>query len=242
MLALNARASAVRKPPPTTLCDTCAVRKVSVCGGVATEDLHRLNQAAERIVAPAGGRLVSQGDLSVEVLTVTSGSVRVFRLLEDGRRQITGFLFAGDFFMTPESDHAFSVEAIEPSSVCRFQRKTYEAFARATPGLEAALVQRLNRDLQTARRQAVLLGRKTALERLASFLLDLAEADLVRRAPGNQVRLPMTRAEIGDYLGLTIETVSRALARLRAAKAISWTRLDAVQIDHPNTLRTLAGG
>ena len=226
-----------------SVCNGCGARAFSVCSSLGDEDLVRLDAIAERITAPAGQALARQGERADHVFNLTSGSARVFKLLPDGRRQIIGFLFAGDFIgLAGGDDYAMSVEAIEDVSVCRFRRSDYRALAHERPALESALLDRVMHELAAAREQMLLLGRKTALERIASFLNDIRSRDPSRPTGQDIVRLPMTRAEIADYLGLTIETVSRGLTRLQSAGVIRKLSLSELHIDRPDRLKAIAEG
>lgn len=224
-------------------CDSCGARAHSVCGALDTPVLDRLDALADRISLEPGEVLVRQGDPAGHLFNITSGSIRVYRLLPDGRRQITGFLFAGDFLgLATGQTYDFSAEAIEPASACRFRRTEYREEVRRSPDLEAALLDRVTHELAAAQAQMLLLGRKTAQERIASFLLDLPSHDPCRPGPADHVRLPMTRAEIADYLGLTIETVSRVLTRLKTTGVIRLLALNELRIEQPERLRAIAEG
>lgn len=224
-------------------CDSCGARQHSVCGALDGPVLNRLDDLADRLTLRPGEPLVRQGEAAVHLFNVTSGSVRVYRLLPDGRRQITGFLFAGDFLgLATGQTYDFSAEAIEASTVCRFRRAEYRALVRESPELEGALFDRVTHELAAAGEQMLLLGRKTAQERIASFLLDLPAHDPCRPGPKDHVRLPMTRAEIADYLGLTIETVSRVLTRLKTTGVIRLLSLTELRIEAPDRLRAIAEG
>lgn len=224
-------------------CVNCGARAFSVCSSLDPEDMAGLQAIADREALRAGETLVSEGDPAGNVFNVTSGALRVYKLLPDGRRQIIGFLFAGDFIGLASGEHyAFSVEAIENSTLCRFRRSEYRALLRESPALEGALLDRAGHELAVAHNQILLLGRKTARERLASFLIDLPSRDPSRSADDDMVHLPMTRAEIADYLGLTIETVSRELTKLRTAGILTPLSLHALRIDQPEKLRAIAQG
>lgn len=226
-----------------SVCMACDARMFSVCGSLDPEDLAGLDALAERMAFAAGATLVRQGDEARHVFNISSGSVRVYKLLPDGRRQITGFLFAGDFLGLATGDrYAFSVEAVEDMTVCRFTKSEYRALIRERPALEAALLQRASHELAAAQNQMLLLGRKTARERVASFLLDLPDLDPIRPPARNQIRLPMTRAEIADYLGVTIETVSRELSKLKTSGVIEMLSLKELHLKAPDRLRALAEG
>lgn len=224
-------------------CGGCGARPLSVCGSIDDADLGRLDALAEHIVLHPGEALIREGDAAKHVFNITSGSVRVYKLLPDGRRQITGFLFAGDFLgLATGETYVFSAEAIEPATACRFRKTDYRGLIRETPALETALLERATHELAAAQNQMLLLGRKTALERLATFLLDLPGHDPARVAVAGHVHLPMTRSEIADYLGLTIETVSRVLTRLKTGGVIRLISLTELRIEQPERLRALAEG
>ena len=242
MLELRTLPAACAQRRSDAACASCGARAFSVCGRLGDEDLAKLDSIAERTALKAGEGLIRQGDPAGHVFNITSGSVRVYKLLPDGRRQITGFLFAGDFVgLATGEDYAFSAEAIEDATLCRFRKSDYRALIRQAPALESALLERATHELAAAQNQMLLLGRKTALERVASFLLNLPE-DPVRPATDGLVRLPMTRAEIADYLGLTIETVSRVFSRLKTTGVIRLVSLHELRIENPDRLAALAEG
>lgn len=224
-------------------CGSCGARPLSVCGSIDDTDLGRLDALAEHVVLHAGEALIREGDDARHVFNITSGSVRVYKLLSDGRRQITGFLFAGDFLgLATGQTYVFSAEAIEPATACRFRKSDYRTLIRETPALEAALLDRATHELAAAQNQMLLLGRKTALERVATFLLDLPSQDPARTTAEGLVHLPMTRSEIADYLGLTIETVSRVLTKLKTSGVIRLISLTDLKIEQPARLKALAEG
>jgi len=243
MLELKALPNGCADRRRSSACEACGARPLSVCASIDNADLQRLDALAEHMVLNAGDTLTRADDPARHVFNITSGSVRVYRLLSDGRRQITGFLFAGDFLgMATGDTYVFSAEAIEPVTACRFRKSDYRALIRETPALETALLDRANHELAAAQNQMLLLGRKTALERVSTFLLDLPDHDPARPGPEGHVHLPMTRAEIADYLGLTIETVSRILTRLKTQGVVRLLSLTELRIEQPDVLRALAEG
>ena len=243
MLELRSLPQACSQRRRESVCATCGARAFSVCNSLEPEDLAGLDMIAERASLQAGEILVREGDPAKGVFNVTSGSVRIYKLLPDGRRQITGFLFAGDFIgLAAGQAYGFSAEAIEDTTLCRFRKSEYQALIRVRPALESALLDRAMHELAAAQNQILLLGRKTARERLASFLLDLPGRDPIRPSVDGVVHLPMTRSEIADYLGLTIETVSRELTKLKTAGIISLLSLHSLRVDDPERLAAIAGG
>ena len=229
--------------PKANNCDACGVRDLSVCGGIADPDLVRLGALAEVLTLKAGAVLTREGDAATHVFNITSGSLRVFKMLPDGRRQITGFLFAGDFLGLAIGEfYAFSAEAIEPTTVCRFRKGPFKTLVESSAPLEHMLLNLTTHELAAAQNQMLLLGRKTAMERLASFLLDLPGHDPARPTVPGHVRLPMKRGEIADYLGLTIETVSRVLTRMKAKGIISMPSQNELIVERPERMRQHAFG
>lgn len=223
-------------------CSACSARNLSVCGVLADTGLRRLNAISDHRDFVAGEILAREGDPATQLFNITAGTVRVHKLLPDGRRQIVGFLFAGDFLGLATGDRfAFSAEAISAGSACRFPRKAYKQLLKEMPELEASLLDRTANELRAAQDQMLLLGRKTAVERFASFLLDLSARSRRAGIEGNEVQLPMTRAEIADYLGLTTETVSRVTSRLKTRGVIRLLTLHSLRIEKPAELAALAG-
>lgn len=202
-----------RLPSP---CDDCTVRNLSVCGSLRTEEVRRLNALLTTVTVDAGQAVVEEGEPAGHFFNVTVGALRLYKLLADGRRAVTGFLFPGDFLGLPfQPTHIATAEAMGPAALCRFPRPKVEALFAEIPSLERRLLNQATQDLARAQDQMLLLGRKTAAERVATFIAMLARRQRHRHLPENPVLLPMTRTDIADYLGLTTETVSRTLTTLR---------------------------
>jgi CRP-like cAMP-binding protein len=165
------------------------------------------------VTANRDEEIVAQDDDATHCYLIVSGCVRTVRLMEDGRRQIGEFLFAGDLFGWEALDtHDFGAEAVTPVTLRRYTRRDLEQLVDQDRDVARQLREIASRRLRAGREHMVLLGRKAACERIASFLLEMA----ARTANGEQViELPMNRGDISDYLGLTIETVCRRLTRLR---------------------------
>jgi CRP/FNR family transcriptional regulator, anaerobic regulatory protein len=220
-------------------CFGCAVRELAVCGILESAALRKFKENAPSVDFEAGETVVFEGDRAANVYSLTSGLLRLSKLLPDGRRQIAGFLFPGDFLgITMEEEHAFTAEAVAPSVLCRFPRKHCDRFVADHPELERRLYAVAAHELAAARQQLVLLGRKTATERVASFLLMLAS-----RCPSegaDEVELPMSRADIADYLGLRIETVSREISALKAVRIIQLTGRQTFRVIDRSLLQQLA--
>lgn len=223
-------------------CGGCAVRDTAVCGVLEADSLRAFKEQGPTADYRPGDTVVFEGDDATSVYTLTAGLLRLSKLLPDGRRQIAGFLFPGDFLgITLEDQHAFTAEAIAPSTLCRFPRPRFDTFVDEHPELERRLYAVAAHELAAAREQLVLLGRKTATERVASFLLMLANRNPADCTAG-ELRMPMTRADIADYLGLRIETVSRELSNLKANRVIRFTGRQTMIVCDRDRLEQLADG
>jgi CRP/FNR family transcriptional regulator, anaerobic regulatory protein len=224
-------------------CQSCVARPLSVCNAIGDDDLARLAAVAVVTEAPAGRTFISEGEPADSFFNVTAGSAKLFKLLPDGRRQITGFVGIGHFLGLAVSDvYAFSAEAMEPVRYCRFSRPRLRAVLDDFPLMEKRLLEVAANELVAAQEQMLLLGRKTARERLASFLLLQSRQGLPCDASRHRFILPMSRGDIADYLGLTIETVSRTLTRLRGERLIELVSQSELMVLDPHGLENLAGG
>ena len=165
---------------------------------------------------PRNSEIFGENEPAHYVYRVLSGSVRTYKILSDGRRQVGGFCLPGDVFGLEFADqHTFSAEAIADAKVVVVKRSAITALAGRDPAIGRELFALTGRELRRAQDRVLLLV-KSAQERVASFLLEMAE----RAGAGNTIELPMSRQDIADYLGLTIETVSRTLTGLESAATI----------------------
>ena len=223
-------------------CLACGARSHSFCNVTADETLARLAGLATVIEVAAGCGFVQEGEAAEHFFNITDGSAKVYKLLPDGRRQITGFVQAGDFLgLAASRTYAFSAEALEPVRACRFSRLRLRTLLDEFPALERRLLEKASNELVTAQEQMLLLGRKTARERVASFLNSRAALVLACR-DGDGLSLAMSRADIADYLGLTIETVSREMTALRKLAVIEIRNATEVTILDTDGLRSIADG
>jgi len=239
MLALDRQ---IEPLPAGHPCQGCEARSESICRVLDCADLSRLKSLGWTIKLVPGQALFHEGDPATRVFTLTRGTLKLYKLLADGRRQVTGFLHPGDFLgISIDDEHAFSAEALEDSQLCWFPRARFDDFVDDHSAMERQLYRMAAHELAAAQQQLVLLGRKTAIERLATFLLRLAER--TERSPGHRcgaVRLPMSRSDIADYLGLTKETVSRVISALKRDRVIRLQSLNVVEILDSGGLEQLA--
>jgi CRP/FNR family transcriptional regulator len=227
----------------TRACDTCATRSLGICGAMRTEDLGRLAAARVHQHVAAGETFLAEGEAATHFFSIIDGAVKVFKLMPDGRRQITGFLFGGDLLGLAFNDsYTYSAEAITPVKICRFPRRQLDRLLDEFPKMERRLLAIASNELAAAQEQMMLLGRKTAHERIASFLLSLARRAERLGGAGEHVHLPMTRTDIADYLGLTTETASRVFTSLRKRGYIELEAAGRVRLADRDTLEELAAG
>lgn len=207
-------------------CAQCAVRNRAVCSALTPDERAILGRVGRIQTVRRGQALLWEGEDSLLVANVVEGVMKLSTATSDGREQIVGVVYPSDFIGRPfggTSQH--SVTALVDSRVCVFSRNGFDALAHEYPGLGHALLTRTLDELDRARRWMLLLGRKSASERIASFLLELsqrlAETDCAGDArPLRAFELPLDRQQIADVLGLTIETVSRQFSQMRARGVI----------------------
>lgn len=227
------------------LCAACEARHKGVCGALEPEQLSTLSKSAHKTKAAAGTELIGDAQNTDQFSNVLSGVVKLTKTLSDGRQQIVGLQFAPDFVGRPfKTESAISAEAATDVELCSFPRSALERMMAEQPRLQHRLLQQALKELDQAREWMVMLGRKTASEKIASFLLMIARnvdptADPDR--PSASFDLPLSRAEIADFLGLTIETVSRQLTRLRNEGVIRVTQQRHVVVDDMRKLAARAG-
>jgi CRP/FNR family transcriptional regulator len=226
---------------------TKAAAKIDLAGLAACQGLAQ--RARTHIAAigsvqrvDQGTTLFSEGDRAEYVYEVVSGMLRLYKALPDGRRQITGFLSAGHHLGLSLNDlYLYSAEAITEVNLRRYPRAWFERLVDEVPGLARRLLAATSDELRAAQDQMLLLGRKTAGERIASFLIMLSDQHSNVRG-ADKVHVPMSRSDIADYLGLTMETVSRMLAKLKQIGAIALSTPARISLLDRGQLEDLAAG
>ena len=221
----------------------CPVRLRSICSGLDFEEVGELERIVTRVTVKAGRPIFDEGEVAHCRYNVTAGSIKIYKLLGDGRRQIIGFLFPGDFLgLALEDEYAYGAEAVVDSELCKFPRRELDDLINRYPALENRLLNATSNELAVAQEQMVLLGRRSAKEKVATMLLLFARRAMDRGMPDNPVMLPMTRTDIGDFLGLTTETVSRTFTQLRGRGAIAVQPGGRVWLEDVQALRDLMEG
>lgn len=202
-------------------CADCKVRLISVCAALTDDELSRLEALSLQLTLDPRQALFAQDERASAVYNITEGTIRLSRLLRDGRRHVMGFALIGDFLglALPER-FTVTAEALSPVTVCRFERRAFTALVEEKPHLLRRLHERAGHELTLAQDHMMLLSRRTAEEKVASFLIGLRERYARIGQTSVTLELPMGRQDIADHLGLTIETVSRMLTRLDREKVI----------------------
>ena len=207
-------------------CSDCPIRHRAVCARCESDELAQLEQVKYYRSYQAGQTVIWSGDRMDFVASVVNGIATLTQTMEDGRRQMVGLLLPSDFVGRPgRAVASYDVTATTDLVMCCFRRKPFEEMMARTPHIAQRLLEMTLDELDAAREWMLLLGRKTAREKIASLLGVIARRDatLKLKAPKGAVTfdLPLTREEMADYLGLTLETVSRQMSALKRDGVIS---------------------
>lgn len=223
-------------------CVDCDVRKMAICAALQDDALDALEAImSARKLAP-NEMLVEEGEPKLKVFSLTSGLLRLFTLLPDGRRQISGFLYPGDYLgLADDESYSQTAEAVIPSALCCFSVNEMDGLMSSYPALKDRLYVMTREALRQSRDNQLVLGRLAPVEKLASFLLVLSTHAVRVGQAANPVHLPMNRTDIADYLGLTIETVSRCFTKLRTQGLIQLPDANTVTILSHRSLSAVAG-
>ncbi|MBN2629595.1 MAG: Crp/Fnr family transcriptional regulator [Rhodobacteraceae bacterium] len=202
-------------------CADCPIRHRAVCAHCESDELTKLEQIKYYRSYQAGQTVIWSGDRMDFVASVVTGIATLTQTMEDGRRQMVGLLLPSDFVGRPgRSTAAYDVTATTDLVMCCFRKKPFEELMSATPHIAQRLLEMTLDELDAAREWMLLLGRKTAREKIASLLAIIARRDASLKSPRSSrgsviFDLPLTREEMADYLGLTLETVSRQMSALK---------------------------
>ncbi len=207
------------------VCRSCEARHRGICGVLTPDQLLYLSKFTNRTIYSESEELVSNGEQVERYANILSGVVKLSKLLIDGRQQIVGLQFAPDFLGRPfKSKSETTAEAVTDVRVCSFPKSVLETMIQKSPELERILHEQSLRELDEARNWMMTLGRKSASEKVASFLyligVNIDPEKNITMGPVS-FQIPLKRADIADFLGLTIETVSRQLTKLRKSGIIS---------------------
>jgi CRP/FNR family transcriptional regulator len=222
-------------------CRDCEVRGTSICSSLSLAGLDDLSRIGRIVHVQPGQTLLWEGDEADLVGNVLDGILKISNMTGDGREQIVGLLFPSDFLGRPFGDmQQQSVTALTAATVCVFRRGAFDTFSGTHDGVERALLDRTLQELDRARRWMLLLGRMSAVERVASLVIELIER--VGAPDGGAVILPLSRQQMADLLGLTIETVSRSMTKFERAGLIELPGGRRIALRDEQALRRIAAG
>ena len=196
-------------------CTECAIRRLSVCAALDNAELRELAHLGHHVHFSACETVFAQEETTTSFYNLLEGVMRLYKLLPDGRRQIVGFALPGDFLgLAASARHNFSADAIGNAVLCQFSKSAFARFSKDRPDLLRRINELAVRELSQAQDHMVLLGRRSAEEKVATFLIGWRDRLVQVTGLSRTVPLPMSRQDIADYLGLTIETVSRTFTKL----------------------------
>ena len=214
-------AQTVNLAPTFTRCSLCKIRSYSFCRCLHDDDLKIFSEISTEKKYLNNQNIFLQQDISVNLFNITEGNIKIYQLLNDGRVQIIGFLYPGDFFGSYKNGkYNYSADAIGDVRVCVFDQKKLDEYIEKNMSLAKELLHLTSHELTLAQDRISVLGKFGATERLAKFILNISEQRKRIGWKNNPISLPMTRQDIADYLGLTIETVSREFSKLKISNII----------------------
>ncbi len=224
------------------VCRACEARHGGVCAALSTAQLSELNKHSTRRKIEAGEEVIGQGERVSSYSNILNGVVKLSKMMADGRQQIVGLQFAPDFLGRPFlGESTITAEAATDTEICTFPRPLIDRMVGEAPDLERKLHVQSLKELDEARDWMLTLGRKTAQEKVASFLYLIATHIDPESGNASTFDLPLSRADIADFLGLTIETVSRQMTKLRKDGIIVIENNRHVVVPDLNRLRYAAG-
>ena len=202
-------------------CTICKVRTYSFCRCLDDSKLQVFSNISFQKEFSNGENIFIENDPSQYLYNITEGNVKIYQLLDDGRIQIIGFLYPGDFFGTYRNNkYNYCAQSIGELKVCVFEQKILDRYLDENPVLSKELLNKTSFELTLAQDRITVLGKLKAVERISKFLLNISEQRERIGWQNNPISLPMTRQDIADYLGLTIETVSREFSNLKSSNII----------------------
>jgi len=204
-----------------TRCAICKIRPYSFCRCLPEERLKLFSEISSEREFKNKETIFLQQENAKNLYNITKGNIKIYRLLSDGRIQIIGFLYPGDFFGSYKREkYNYSAEAIGEVRACVFKQETLDSYLEKNMNLAKELLHMTSHELTLAQDRMGVLGKMNAHERVARFIINISEQRARIGWKNNPVSLPMTRQDIADYLGLTLETVSREITRFKTSNLI----------------------
>lgn len=224
-------------------CGNCRLGRICLPLALETDDVKKLDEIIQRgTPLQKGDHLFRDGDQFIAVYAVRSGCVKTYRITDDGREQVTGFYFPGEVLGMDgisKTAHHCSAKALETSAVCEIPFEKLGELSTKLPNLQHHFFQLMSNEITEDQQLLTLISKNTAEERVAALMLSISSRNARRKLSATSFRLPMSRIDIGNYLGLTVETVSRVFSRLQKLEVLEVANKE-IQINNLDELRTLA--
>ncbi|NND69868.1 MAG: fumarate/nitrate reduction transcriptional regulator Fnr [Halioglobus sp.] len=205
-------------------CGNCRLNSICLPLALESHDIEQLDEIIQRSKPlQKGQHLYREGDEFQSVFAVRSGSIKAYKTTDDGREQVTGFYFPGEILGMDgisKNEHASSAKALETAAVCEIPFASLEKLSAAVPTLQRHFFQLMSREITEDQLLITLLSKNSADERIAALMLSISARNARRKLSATQFRLPMSRVDIGNYLGLTVETVSRVFSRMQKMEVL----------------------
>lgn len=222
-------------------CIQCAVRTRGLCSALTVPQLSGFSSRTVRQGLNAGTTLVREGEQRSFHTCLISGVAKSVKTMSDGRRHIVSLHIGPVTILAPQQESLVTVEASTDMEICTAPVRLVDVFAERARDIDLFLMRQARQELDEARGWLLALGRKNAIEKLASFLIMLAIKCGQKIVNGTRITIPLTRLEIGEFLGLAIETTSRTFTRLRATKTVGLEGVQTVVILDASGLEAIAG-
>ncbi len=209
-------------------CSNCRLNSICLPLALESDDVEQLDNIIQRSKPlQKGEHLYREGDEFQSVYAVRSGTLKAYKTTDDGREQVTGFYFPGEILGMDgisKNTHASSAKTLETSAVCEIPFTSLSKLSTLMPNLQHHFFQLMSREITEDQILITLLSKNSADERVAALLLSISSRNARRKLSATHFRLPMSRVDIGNYLGLTVETVSRVFSRMQ--------KLAIIQVDN----------
>ena len=223
-------------------CGSCPIRHRAICARCDEDELALLEGIKSYATIEAGQPIIWRGDELTHFASIVAGTASLTRTLEDGRTQMVGLLLPSDFIGRPGRETVdFDVVAISDVTLCQFRREPFEKLVEEVPHISHRMMEMALDELNAAREWMVLLGRKTAREKIATFLEMVVRRESVPFMKTQNYRLPLTREEIADFLGLTLETISRQLSALKKEGVVEFSDRRTFHVNDIGALHNASG-
>jgi CRP/FNR family transcriptional regulator len=206
-------------------CGNCRLNSICLPLALESDDIKQLDNIIQRSKPlQKSQHLYREGDDFQSVFAVRSGTLKAYKTTDDGREQVTAFYFPGEILGMDgisNNTHASSARALETAAVCEIPFSSLEKLSAMMPTLQRHFFQLMSREITEDQQLITLLSKNSADERVASLMLSISARNARRKLSATQFRLPMSRVDIGNYLGLTVETVSRVFSRMQKMDILS---------------------